>query len=83
MGGYSKFQRDKILTGFGQTLRQARVKRGLTQEDLALETDIDRAFISRIERGVSAPSLFTIFSIAEALDINPGTLVKQAYNVSF
>jgi transcriptional regulator with XRE-family HTH domain len=41
----------------GRNIRAARKELGWSQEDLAFETDIDRTYISGIERGVRNPSL--------------------------
>jgi transcriptional regulator with XRE-family HTH domain len=54
---------------FGKTLRKLRQQRGLTQERLASLSHLERTFISMLERGIKQPSLNTIASIAQALDI--------------
>jgi transcriptional regulator with XRE-family HTH domain len=54
----------------------ARLKRELSQEALAAKADMDRAFLSGIERGVENPSLFTIQSIADALGTRIGNLMR-------
>ena len=53
-----------------------RLERDLSQEALAAKADIDRAFLSGIERGVENPTLFTIQAIADALEIRIGNLMK-------
>lgn len=63
---------------FGVVLKRYRLARGFTQEQLAWETKIERAFISELERGVKGPSLLTILRIARALDVLPGDLVNEA-----
>lgn len=70
--------RDRIATAFGRALRRARERRGLSQEELAFRAQVDRTFISRAERGVRQPALATVFLLAKALGIRPGTLVDQA-----
>jgi len=54
---------------FGQILRELRGKKGFTQEKLALEANLDRTFISLLERGLRQPSLTTILNIASILKI--------------
>lgn len=61
---------------FGEVLRDLRKKKGISQEKLALESNLDRTFISLLERGLRNPSLSTIFQISEALGIDPGELVS-------
>ena len=68
--------RHDVAKQFGQRVREARLERQLSQEALAAEADIDRAFLSGIERGVENPTLFTIQAIADALGIRIGNLMK-------
>lgn len=62
---------------FGDTLRSLRNKAELSQEKLAFQCDLDRTYISLLERGLRQPSLTTLFSIANALDIKPESMVKK------
>jgi transcriptional regulator with XRE-family HTH domain len=48
-------------------LRRLRVARGQSQEDLALDAEIDRAYMSRLERGRVNPSIGVLEQIAGAL----------------
>lgn len=50
-------------------VKSFRALRGLTQEDLAYLADIDRTYVSQIERAVNNPSLQVISRIAAALDV--------------
>ena len=68
--------RHDIAKQFGQRVRKLRDERGFSQEKLAAKADIDRAFLSGIERGVENPTLFTIQAIADALDTGVGDLMK-------
>ena len=55
---------------FGVVLRSLRTKAGLSQEELALESDLDRSFISLLERGLRQPTLKTIFQLVDALEVS-------------
>ena len=68
--------RHDIAKQFGQRVRKVRLERELSQEALAAKADIDRAFLSGIERGVENPTLFTIQAIADALETGVGNLMK-------
>ena len=57
------------LVEFGQHLKQLRQQKGLSQEQLGLIADLDRTYISGIERGVRNVSLANIFKIAKALNV--------------
>jgi transcriptional regulator with XRE-family HTH domain len=62
----------KIL---GQNVKATRKALDLSQEDLALETDIDRTYISGIERAKRNPSLELIVKLARRLKTTPGKLL--------
>lgn len=61
---------------FGKVLRELRVKKGLSQEKLALEANLDRTFISLLERGLRQPSFTTILDIAKVLGVTAASLVE-------
>jgi transcriptional regulator with XRE-family HTH domain len=61
---------------FGKVLRSVRREVGLTQEKLALAADIDRTFVSLIERGERQPTIRVIFKLAEALQVAPSRLIE-------
>jgi transcriptional regulator with XRE-family HTH domain len=54
---------------FGQKLRHLRRQNHLTQEQLAEKIDVSVEFLSKLERGINAPSFETIEKISEALQI--------------
>ncbi len=68
--------RHDIAKQFGLRVRKLRDKRGFSQEKLAAKANIDRAFLSGIERGVENPTLFTIQAIADGLETDVGDLMK-------
>ena len=57
-----------IHTRLAQNIRHLRRKKGWSQEKLALEADIHRVFMGRIERCEQSPSISTVEKIAKALD---------------
>lgn len=63
---------------FGQVLRKHRLAAGLSQEQLGLESGVQRNFISLIETGQNQPTITTIFKLASALGIKPSKLVVAA-----
>jgi transcriptional regulator with XRE-family HTH domain len=68
---------EHIPTLFGQVLREQRNARGISQEALALSANVDRTFVSQMERGIRQPTLTTLCKLSEALDILPSTLVAR------
>ena len=61
---------------FGDVLRELRKKCKISQEKLAQKCDLDRTFISLLERGKRQPSLTTIFKLSTVLGISPSKFVK-------
>lgn len=54
----------------GKRIRYYRLKRGLTQEELAFMIQTSTSYLSNIERGVKKPSLGTLAKISEALGLS-------------
>jgi transcriptional regulator with XRE-family HTH domain len=54
---------------FGRNVRRLRQQRGLTQEKLAFEAEIDLTYMGGIERGKRNPSLLVMARIADALSV--------------
>jgi transcriptional regulator with XRE-family HTH domain len=61
-------RRDKVLHAFGLNILKLREERGLTQEKLAEKADLDRTYISGIERGIRNPGLKSMAQLAKALN---------------
>lgn len=73
---------DDFLVAFGQAVRRAREARGLSQEDLGFEAEIDRTYVSGVERGVRNPTVRTIWRLAKALGTKPSSLMRRAERVA-
>lgn len=56
-------------------VKAARKSLDLSQEALALEADIDRTYVSGIERGTRNPSVTMIAKLAEKLHTTPAALL--------
>jgi len=61
----------------GQLIKELRLKKGITQEDLAARTDISVRTIQRIENGDVDPRAFTLQSIAAALEVDFAVLANS------
>jgi transcriptional regulator with XRE-family HTH domain len=66
-----------IPQAFGDVLRDCRTKAGISQENLAFNADLDRTYISLLERGLRQPTLETLFRLANVLEIAPATMVAR------
>ncbi|MCS6906942.1 MAG: XRE family transcriptional regulator [Anaerolineales bacterium] len=60
---------DTIITGIGQRIHEMRLRREWTLEELAQKTNCTPGFLSQLENGKVAPSITTLYAIAEALGI--------------
>lgn len=67
----------QVPVAFGKILREQRLSAGLSQEALALESEVDRTFVSQIERGIRQPTLTTLWRLARALDSAPSALIAR------
>lgn len=62
---------------FGVALREYRTKKGLSQDELAHITGLDRTFISLLERGLRQPSLTTLVQLGAGLGMSASELVAH------
>jgi len=68
----------RYLVALGAAVRAARERKGLSQEALGFEADLDRTYVSGIERGVRNPTATSIRRIAKALGVAPSRLMRGA-----
>jgi transcriptional regulator with XRE-family HTH domain len=61
---------------FAGNLRRLRHARGLSQEELAYEADVNRSYMSQLERGGSYPGLEIIGKLAAVLQVEPADLLR-------
>jgi transcriptional regulator with XRE-family HTH domain len=61
----------------GEALKKYRKRMGFSQEELAFRADLERVYISMIERGERKPTLHTIFKICKELQIKPSLFIKE------
>lgn len=64
-----------LLLAFGQTVKKIRLENNLSQEELGERADLDRTYVSGIERGKRNVSLVNIARLAKALDVSISALV--------
>ena len=51
----------------GNRLKELRVLKGLTQEELADRSELSKGFISQLERNLTSPSIATLMDILQCL----------------
>ena len=64
-----------LRQAFAANLRRLRHAKGISQEDLAYEADVNRTYVSKLEKGVSYPGLEIIAKLADALGIEPAEML--------
>ena len=69
---------------FGEVLKELRSEVGISQENLAYESELDRSYISLLERGLRIPSITILFQIAKPLQKTPSEIlliVEERYKL--
>lgn len=61
---------------FGLILRRLRKELRMTQEQLGLAAEVERNFVSLIERGVNQPTVRIVFKLAHALNIPASKMIE-------
>jgi len=62
---------------FAENLKKYRKAKGLSQEELAHQSELDRTYISALERCVYAASIDVVDRIAQILDIRASDLLHE------
>ena len=61
----------EVNVEIGQRIKQLRVMKGLTQEELADRSELSKGFISQLERNQNSPSIGTLLDIIQCLGTTP------------
>ncbi len=62
----------------GENVRKYRELNNWSQEELAEAAHLHRTYISGIERGIRNPTLFIIYQLAAALNVEPSKLLSES-----
>ena len=65
-------------TTLGKRIREARLSKKMTQEQLAEQADIGLYYLGEVERGVKTPSLKVFVAIADALNVSADSLLRDS-----
>ena len=69
-------KRDRILTSFGRNVARRRADRGFSQDKLAELAELDRTYLSGIERGVRNPGIKAVLKLCRALGVGVDELCE-------
>jgi len=61
-------------------IRAIRIKKGISQMELSLLSNLSQSFIANLEKGKKQPSVLTLLKIAAALNVNPQDFFPLAVN---
>lgn len=68
---------DPIRIGVGQSVRKARQRAGMSMREFASRCGVSQPFVSAVERGLSTPSIATLYAMATVLDVEPSELLPR------
>ncbi len=71
-----------IITTVAENVRRARRAAGLSQEELALEADVDRTYISQVERGKRNITVVVLSRLARAMRTTAADLVSDGRRIA-
>lgn len=70
------------LAALGQAVRRHREKLGLSQEQFAFKAELDRTYVSGIERGVRNPTVGTLLRLTKVLGVALNALLRDAEKIA-
>jgi DNA-binding XRE family transcriptional regulator len=60
---------ERVKGALADNIRRQRARLGLSQEALALSAEVDRTYVSQIERGIGNPSLLILCKLCDVLEV--------------
>jgi transcriptional regulator with XRE-family HTH domain len=66
-----------LVVKVGERIRDIRMKKKMTQNELAIQCEFEKASMSRLESGHSNPTIRTLHKVCKALDIGINELFKD------
>lgn len=61
---------NKFIRDLGKRIRKLREEKGWSQEQLAIEAEVDNSHLGKLERGVGNPTVKLVYRIALALGVD-------------
>lgn len=68
----------EIRETFAKNLRRVRQSKGLSQEELAHRADLDRTYVSSLERSIYSPSIDVVDRLSKVLGVEAADLLKKS-----
>lgn len=73
----AKMDQELLKESFGAIIKSARLRKGITQYDLADAAGVGRRFVQGVENGHHEAKISTLFSMAMALEVSPMILIGE------
>lgn len=67
---------------FADRVREARIKKGYSQKDLAGKIGVSSKAVSNYENGVSSPNEKIMYALFDALEVDPNFLFQDEYSIA-
>lgn len=67
----------RLLLKLGEKIKSIRISKNLTQNELAMECDFEKASLSRLESGQANPTIRTLYKLSKALDVPIAEFFKE------
>lgn len=68
---------ERLNKAIGQIISKHRKQKGISQEELAKSAMIHRTYVSQIERGLKSPTLYVLYHISIALNVELHNLITE------
>jgi len=62
-----------------EKIKSIRLKKGCSQMELSLRSNLSQSFIANVEKGKKQPSVLTLMKIANALEVNPHDFLPEPF----
>jgi transcriptional regulator with XRE-family HTH domain len=74
---HEPFQKNPVFVTLGQNLKKVRISMGMSQAELAFAAEMNRTFLSEIERGLANPSILTLATLCHVLRVTLAELFVE------
>ena len=75
-------QKRELTLAVAGRIKYLRLMKSISQEDLALQAEINPAYFGQVERGLKCPTIDTLYKIAKALEISLSELLRIDAHIS-
>lgn len=72
----------EIQAVVGRNVKRYRELKGVSQEELAFQSDLHRTYVSGVERGIRNPTVAIVARLAAALGVSPAALLELPERLS-